>query len=121
MYGTSLHPLSLVCKNAKVYKIVWMERETNKSPKVIDTCACYIKIKYQIFYWQLTIFLERSQSVLLYIKEGGTIEGYIVSTDCKMSPIPSRGSETSLLMTLKKRILEWEIILRIMKNCMSSF
>ena len=45
-----------------------MERETNKSPKVIDTCACYIKIKYQYFDILLTIdHISREISISAFV------------------------------------------------------
>ena len=43
---------------------------------------------------------EISRHCFFYIKEGGTIDGQVVSTDYKVSHIPSGGLEIPLLLTL---------------------
>ena len=89
-------------KNAKAGQRVKVEKETSAKSKSIDPYACAIKIINRFFDNWITIGhipTEISCHCYFFMKEGGEISGYLVSMNCKPSPIPAGGLEVPLLLT----------------------
>ena len=89
-------------KNAKAGQRVKVEKETSATSKLVDPYACVIKIKYRFFDNWITVRhipREISRHCYFFMKEGGEISGYLVSTNYKPSPIPAGGLEVLLLLT----------------------
>ena len=106
-------------QNAKANQRVKVEIETNKSSRSIDPYACAIKIKHQYFETWLTVGhipREISRHCYFFLKEEGNIEGHLISTDFKVSPIPAGGLEVPLLL---KFSVKRERIFHLMKQFVS--
>ena len=89
-------------KNAKAGQRVKVEKETSGTSKSIDPCACAIKIKNRFFDNSITVgHIPRdiSRHCYFFMKEGGEISGYLVSTNYKPSPIPAGRLEVPVLLT----------------------
>ena len=89
-------------RNAKAGQRVKVEKETSGTSKSIDPYACAIKIKNRFFDNWITVGhipREISRHSYFFMKEGGEISGYLVSTNYKPSPIPAGGLEVPLLLT----------------------
>ena len=89
-------------KNVKAGYRVKVEKETSATSKSIDPYACAIKIKNRFFENWITVGhipKEISRHCYFFMKEGGEISGYLVSTNYKPSPIPAGGLEVPLLLT----------------------
>ena len=89
-------------KNAKAGQRVKVEKETSATSKLVDPYACVIKIKYRFFDNWITVRhipREISRHCYFFMKEGGEISGYLVSTNYKPSPISAGGLEVLLLLT----------------------
>ena len=89
--------------NAKEGDEVKVELETNKSSNKIDPYACVIRAKEEYFKgWKTVghIPREMSRHVYFFIKsEGGSVNGTVISTKYRTSPIPTGGLEIPLLQT----------------------
>ena len=89
--------------NAKEGDEVKVELETNKSSNKIDPYACAIRAKEEYFEgWKTVghIPIEISRHVYFFIKsEGGYVNGTVISTKYRTSPIPAGGLEIPLLLT----------------------
>ena len=87
-------------KNAKAGQRVKVEKETSATSKSIDPYACAIKIKCFLDNWITVGHIPReiSRHCYFFMKEGGEISGYLVSTNYKPSPIPAGGLEVPLLL-----------------------
>ena len=89
--------------NAKEGDEVKVELETNKSSKKIDPYACAIRVKEEYFKgWKTFGHIPReiSRHVYFFIKsEGGSVNGTVISTKYRTSPIPAGGLEIPLLLT----------------------
>ena len=89
--------------NAKEGDEVKVELETNKSSNKIDPYACAIRAKEEYFKgWKTVGHIPReiSRHVYFFIKsEGGSVNGTVISTKYRTSPIPAGGLEIPLLLT----------------------
>ena len=88
--------------NAKPGQRVKAEKATSATSKSIDPFACAIKIKNRFFDNWITVGhipRETLHHCYFFMKEGGEISGYLVSTNYKPSPIPAGGLEVPLLLT----------------------
>ena len=89
--------------NAKEGDEVKVELETNKSSKKIDPYACVIRAKEEYFKgWKTVGYMPReiSRHVYFFIKSGGgSVNGTVISTKYRTSPIPAGGLEIPLLLT----------------------
>ena len=90
--------------NAKEGDEVKVELETNKSSNdKIDPYACAICAKEEYFKgWKTVGHIPReiSRNVYFFIKsEGGSVNGIVISTKYRTSPIPAGGLEIPLLLT----------------------
>ena len=89
--------------NAKEGDEVKVELETNKSSNKIDPYACAIRAKEEYFKgWKTVGHIPReiSRHVYFFIKsEGGSVNGTVISTKYRTSPIPTGGLEIPLLFT----------------------
>ena len=90
-------------RNAKEGDEVKVELETNKSSNKIDPYACAIRAKEEYFKgWKTVgrIPREISRHVYFFIKsEGGSVNGTLISTKYRTSPIPAGGLDIPLLLT----------------------
>ena len=71
-------------KNAKAGQRVKVEKETSATSKSIDHYACAIKIKNRFFGNRITVGhipTEIFRHCYFFMKEGGEISGYLVSTN----------------------------------------
>ena len=89
--------------NAKEGDEVKVELETNKSSNKTDPYACAIRAKEEYFKgWKTVGHIPReiSRHVYFFIKsEGGSVNGIVISTKYRTSPIPSGGLKIPLLLT----------------------
>ena len=80
-----------------------VELETNKISNKIDPYACAIRAKEEYFkVWKTVGHIPRgiSRHVYFFIKsEGGSVNGIVISTKYRTSPIPAGGLEIPLLLT----------------------
>ena len=68
----------------------------NEDSKKIDSYCCAIKTMVSG-----NIPREVSRHIYFYIEEGGRIDGSVLSTCYRPSPIPSDGHEIPLIMTFR--------------------
>ena len=89
--------------NAKEGDEVKVELETNKSSNKTDPYACAIRAKEEYFKgWKTVGHIPReiSRHVYFFIKsQGGSVNGTVISTKYRTSPIPAGGLEIPLLLT----------------------
>ena len=89
--------------NAKEGDEVKVELETNKSSNKIDPYACAIRAKEEYFKgWKTVGHIPReiSRHVYFFIKsEGDSVNGTVISTKYRTSPVPAGGLEIPLLLT----------------------
>ena len=79
----------------------WSESKSRKGDKCYVDYACAIKIKNRFFDNWITVGhipREISHHCYFFMKEGAQISGYLVSTNCKPSPITGGGLEVPLLL-----------------------
>ena len=84
--------------NAYVGEKIIVQIEQNQEPREIDPYCCAIKIKYNSVWITVGhIPRELSRFFFFFIRdEGGCIEGSLLSTQYRPSPIPARGLEVPL-------------------------
>ena len=89
--------------NAKEGDEVKVEFETNGSSNKINPYACAIRAKEEYFKgWKTVGYILREilRHVYFFIKsEGGSVNGTVISTKYRTSPIPAGGLEIPLLLT----------------------
>ena len=105
-------------QNAKPGHKLKVERE--KVTKLINSCACAIKIKHQSLDTLLIVGHTREilRHCYLFMEEGGNTTGHLVSTNYKVSPIPAGGLEVPLLLTFS---VKSERIFKLMKGFVNDF
>ena len=92
--------------NAKEAHEVKVELETNRSSNKIDPYASAIHAKEEYFKgWKIVGHIpgEISKHCYFFIKsEGGSVNGTVISTKYRTSPIPAGGLEIPLLLTFSR-------------------
>ena len=96
---------NITWENAKVGDKVAVEIETNEYSKRVDPFCCAIKTLFNSSRKLETVGhipREVSRHVYFFIKEeGGRVDGSVLSTSYRPSPIPSGGLEIPLILTFR--------------------
>ena len=89
-------------ENVNIDQEISVQLETNEDSKMIDPYCCAIKTMVSGKLETVGhIPREVSRHTYFYIKKGGRIDGSVLSTRYRPSPIPSGGLEVPLIMTFR--------------------